>query len=53
MSVYQTTYEVLIGVCKLMAPVSPFISEEIYRNLTGEVSVHLSDYPEVDEKSYR
>ena len=51
MSVYQTTYEVLIGVCKLMAPISPFISEEIYRNLTGEVSVHLSDYPEADEKA--
>lgn len=48
-AVYQTTYEVLIGVSKLMAPISPFISEEIYRNLTDEKSVHLSDYPVVNK----
>ena len=44
-SVYITTYEVLIGLSKLMAPVTPFLSEELYRNLTGEKSVHLTDYP--------
>ena len=44
-AVYQTTYEVLVGLCKLIAPVSPFITEEIYRNLTGEESVHFADYP--------
>ena len=48
-SVYQTTYEVLVGISKLIAPVTPFISEEIYRNLTSEESVHLSDYPICDE----
>lgn len=48
-SVYQTTYEVLIGLSKLIAPITPFISEEIYRNLTKEESVHLSDYPKYDE----
>jgi len=44
-SVYITTYEVLTGLSKLMAPITPFLSEELYRNLTGEKSVHLSDYP--------
>ncbi|MCI5879711.1 MAG: DUF5915 domain-containing protein, partial [Bacillales bacterium] len=37
------------GVSKLLAPISPFISEEIYRNLTGEVSVHLSKFPLCNE----
>lgn len=44
-SVYITTYEVLVGLSKLIAPITPFISEEMYRNLTGEDSVHLTDYP--------
>ncbi len=48
-SVYKTTYEVLEGLSKLIAPITPFISEEIYRNLTGEESVHLSDYPKCQE----
>jgi len=44
-SVYITTYEVLVGLSKLIAPITPFLSEEIYRNLTNEESVHLTDYP--------
>ncbi len=48
-AVYKTTYEVLIGLAKLMAPIVPFLSEEIYQKLTGEKSVHLSDYPIGDE----
>jgi len=52
-AVYQTTYEVLIGLCKLMAPISPFITDEIYVNLTGEESVHLADYPVSDEAMYQ
>lgn len=48
-SVYNTTMEILIGVSQLMAPFSPYLSEEIYRNLTGEVSVHLSYFPEVNK----
>ena len=47
--VYYTTYEVLKGLSKLIAPVTPFISEEIYQNLTGEESVHLADFPSYDE----
>lgn len=48
-SVYNTTYEVLIGVSKLMAPFAPFLSDEIFNKLSGEESVHLSYYPEADE----
>ena len=51
-AVYQTTYQVLVGLCKLMAPIVPFVSDEIYRNLTDEESVHLSDYPNYDESMY-
>jgi isoleucyl-tRNA synthetase len=43
---YTTTYLVLSTICKLLAPIAPFISEEIYRNLTGEESVHLADWLE-------
>lgn len=48
-AVYKTTYEVLVGLCRMIAPIVPFVSEEIYRNLTGEESVHLSDFPKYDE----
>ena len=49
-AVYKTTYDVLVGLCKMIAPIAPFISEEIYTKLTGELSVNLSDYPVCDEK---
>jgi len=49
-SVYNTTYEILVGICKMIAPFVPFISEEIYRNLTDNVSVHLDYYPEPNEE---
>lgn len=45
---YHTLYEVLITLAKLLAPFAPFIAEEIYRNLTGMESVHLTDYPETN-----
>lgn len=48
-SVYLTTYEVLVGISQLIAPITPFVSEELYRNLTGEDSVHLSNYPVCSE----
>lgn len=44
-AVYITTYEVLVGLCKLCAPIIPFTTEEIYQKLTGGDSVHLEDYP--------
>jgi isoleucyl-tRNA synthetase len=42
---YETSFEVLTTVCKLLAPIAPFISEAIYQNLTGEESVHLTKWP--------
>ena len=47
--VYYTTYKTLLDLSKLIAPITPFISEEIYQNLTDEESVHLSDFPKCDE----
>ena len=47
--VYHTTYEVLKGLSQLIAPITPFISEEIYINLTDEKSVHLSSFPKCDD----
>ena len=49
-AVYNTTYEVMVGVSKLIAPFAPYLSEEIYRNLTGELSVHVADFPVQNEK---
>lgn len=48
-SVYATTYEVLVGISKMIAPFAPFIADEIYINLTGEESVHLAYFPKADE----
>ena len=42
---YQTLHTVLVGICQLLAPFMPFVSDEIYQNLTGEDSVHLTDWP--------
>ena len=47
---YSTSHEVLITVCKLLAPIAPFTVEEMYRNLTGEESVHLVDWPEFNNE---
>lgn len=49
-SVYATTYEVLVGVSKLIAPFAPFISDEIFTKLTGEESVHLAFMPKAKEE---
>lgn len=47
---YATTYHVLCVLSKLFAPFLPFLSEIIYKNLTREDSVHLSDWPKNDTK---
>lgn len=49
-SFYSTTHEVLTTLVKLMAPITPFLSEEIYKNLTGEQSVHLTSWPQSNKK---
>lgn len=59
-SAYQTLYDVLITLAKLMAPFTPFLAEEVYRNLSlchsyedenpdAPDSVHLANFPVVDE----
>ena len=47
-AVYKTTYDVLVGISKMIAPIVPFISEEIYTKLTNEYSVHTSDFPKYE-----
>jgi len=48
MNFYETMNEVLVSLSKLLAPFNPFISETIYKNLTGERSVHLADWPKAN-----
>ncbi len=42
---FETFHKVLVTVSQLIAPFAPFIAEEMYRNLTNEESVHLSNWP--------
>jgi len=44
---YQTCFQVLVELSKILAPFNPFISEIIFRNLSKEKSVHLATWPEV------
>lgn len=44
---YTTLHYVLVRLSQALAPFVPFLSEELYRNLTGEESVHLTNWPEV------
>ena len=48
-TVYLTMYEALVTLCKLCAPFTPFLTEEIYTKLTSDKSVHLADYPKEEE----
>ncbi len=44
-SAHRTLHECLVTVSQLFAPFCPFLADEIYTTLTGERSVHLSDWP--------
>ena len=48
-AVYKTTYDVLVGLSKMIAPIVPFVSENLYTKLTDEESVHLASFPQYDE----
>jgi isoleucyl-tRNA synthetase len=51
LAAYQTLYTVLLTLTKLIAPVVPFLAEEMYQNLRTAAdpeSVHLCDYPQTD-----
>lgn len=43
---FATLHHMLVTFCQLTAPLTPFLSDEIYRLLTGEPSVHLTQWPE-------
>jgi len=43
---FDTLYSVLVTLTQLAAPLLPLVSDEIYRGLTGERSVHLTDWPD-------
>ncbi len=51
---YETLYFVLTRFCKVLAPILPFMTEEIFQNLEGGLgkaeSVHLSQFPESEKK---
>ncbi len=53
---YMTLYTALVDICKCAAPMIPFMTEEIYRNLVCSIdasapeSIHLCDFPVCDEK---
>ena len=50
LSAYRSLYTCLETVARLMAPLAPFYSDKLYRDLCGqEQSVHLQAYPEADE----
>ena len=55
LSGYITLHTCLVTVTKLMAPLAPFVAEEMYQNLVCSVdpsapdSVHLSEFPVADE----
>ncbi len=46
---FDTLYTVLETLCRVVAPLAPLTAEEIWRGLTGERSVHLTDWPSAAE----
>jgi isoleucyl-tRNA synthetase len=46
---FDTLYTVLETVCRVTAPLMPLTTEEIWRGLTGGRSVHLTDWPRVED----
>jgi isoleucyl-tRNA synthetase len=46
---YDTLFTVLETLCRVASPLLPFLTEAIYRDLTGEESVHLGDWPHPEE----
>lgn len=54
LAAYQTLHMVLVTLCRLFAPVMPFLTETMYHNLVAEggkdaTSVHLCEYPGVED----
>jgi len=55
LAAYQTLYEVLVTLTKILAPIVPFLTERMYQNLVRNAdpsapeSVHLAEFPQADE----
>ncbi|MDD5627060.1 MAG: isoleucine--tRNA ligase [Patescibacteria group bacterium] len=47
---YNTLHSVLVLLCEMLAPFMPFLTENIYRNLTGKESVHLAKFPKISSE---
>ncbi|MBV8560706.1 MAG: isoleucine--tRNA ligase, partial [Acidimicrobiia bacterium] len=47
---YATLYRCLITCARLLAPFTPYLADEVYVRLTGELSVHASDWPEAVDR---
>ena len=53
-SAYQTLFTVLVDICKISAPISPFFMDKMFQDLTKNIegnfqqSVHLEAFPEYD-----
>ncbi|MDQ6637524.1 MAG: isoleucine--tRNA ligase [Candidatus Dormibacteraeota bacterium] len=45
LSAYQTLYQTLVSLSRLLAPFLPFVAESLHRNLCAGASVHLADFP--------
>ncbi len=58
LAAYQTLYKVLVDLTKVLAPITPFITERMYQNLVRSIdenapeSVHHCEYPQFDEALY-
>lgn len=53
LSAYQTLYEILLTVVKMIAPIVPLVAEDLYLNLKIETmpeSVHLNDFPSLTDE---
>lgn len=55
LAAYQTLYTCLVTITQLMAPIAPFYSDKMYKDLIattdeGAASVHLSDFPASNEE---
>lgn len=51
LNAYATLRDVLLTLSRLIAPYAPLLAEDVYGNLGGKGSVHLADYPTVDESA--
>lgn len=51
LAAYTTLREVLLTLSRLIAPYAPLLADDVYRNLGGEGSVHLADFPTADESA--